>query len=218
MRLYANPDIKSDELLNQTTSTIASCSLIVHLQPSSEYRHREALTCVREILGQYRSRNRRHLMDRASDGKTIHRRGRVRLHHGPSSTKRSEFWAVRRRGSRADASSLADLYALNAHIQHDKGRLDVLFVNAGGASFAPLGEISEEQFDQTFSTNVKGVLFSVQKALPLIPDGGLIVLNASIVSVEGTLRISESTRRAKRQCALLHALGPATSRTVALMS
>ena len=94
------------------------------------------------------------------------------------------------KGVRADASKLADLDDLYAKIQQDKGRLDVLFVNAGGGSFAPLGQISEEQFDQTFNTNVKGVLFTVQKALPLIPDGGSIVLNASIVSVQGTPNFS----------------------------
>ena len=94
------------------------------------------------------------------------------------------------KGIRADASKLADLDALYAEIQKDKGRLDVLFVNAGGGSFAPLGQISEEQFDQTFDTNVKGVLFTVQKALPLIPDGGSVVLNASIVSVQGTPNFS----------------------------
>ena len=91
---------------------------------------------------------------------------------------------------RADASNLADLDALYARIQQEKGRLDVLFVNAGGGSFAPLGQITEEQFDQTFDTNVKGLLFTVQKALPLIPDGGSIVLNASIVSVQGVANFS----------------------------
>ena len=90
----------------------------------------------------------------------------------------------------ADASNLAELDALYERIQHGKGRLDVLFVNAGGGSFAPLGQITEEQFDQTFDTNVKGVLFTVQKALPLIPDGGAIVLNASIVSVQGNPNFS----------------------------
>ena len=89
------------------------------------------------------------------------------------------------KGIRADASSLAELDTLYAQIQQEKNRLDVLFVNAGGGSFAPLGEITEEQFDQVFNTNVKGVLFTVQKALPLIPNGGAIVLNASTVSVQG---------------------------------
>ncbi len=85
---------------------------------------------------------------------------------------------------RADASSLADLDMLFAQIQREKGRLDVAFANAGGGSFAPLGAITEEQFDQTFNTNVKGLLFTVQKALPLMPDGSAIVLNASIVSIK----------------------------------
>jgi NAD(P)-dependent dehydrogenase (short-subunit alcohol dehydrogenase family) len=90
----------------------------------------------------------------------------------------------------ADASRLTDLDALYQQIQHEKGRLDVLFVNAGGGSFAPIGQITEEQFDETFHTNVKGVLFTVQKVLPLIPDGGAIVLNASIVSVQGNPNFS----------------------------
>jgi NAD(P)-dependent dehydrogenase (short-subunit alcohol dehydrogenase family) len=94
------------------------------------------------------------------------------------------------RAVRADASSLTDLDALYTQIQQEKGRLDVLFVNAGVGSFAPIGQITEEQFDQTFNTNVKGVLFTVQKALPLIPDGGAIVLNASIVSVQGVPNFS----------------------------
>ncbi len=89
------------------------------------------------------------------------------------------------KGVRADASKMADLDSLYKQIRQERGNLDVLFVNAGGGSFASLGQITEEQFDETFNTNVKGVLFTVQKALPLIPNGGAIVLNASIVSVQG---------------------------------
>lgn len=89
------------------------------------------------------------------------------------------------KGIRADASKLDDLDALFAQIKEEKGRLDTVFVNAGGGSFAPLGSITEEHFDQIFDTNVKGLLFTVQKALPLIPDGGSIILNASIVSIKG---------------------------------
>jgi NAD(P)-dependent dehydrogenase (short-subunit alcohol dehydrogenase family) len=96
-----------------------------------------------------------------------------------------ETLGVQAKGFRADASKLADLDALYAQIQQEKGRLDVLFVNAGGGSFAPLGQITEQQFDETFNINVKGVLFTVQKALPLIPAGGAIVLNASISSAQG---------------------------------
>ncbi len=86
---------------------------------------------------------------------------------------------------RADASNLADLDRLYAQIKQEKGRLDVLFANAGGGEFAAIGSITEEHFDKTFNTNVKGLLFTVQKALPLIPNGGAIVLNASIVSIKG---------------------------------
>jgi NAD(P)-dependent dehydrogenase (short-subunit alcohol dehydrogenase family) len=95
-----------------------------------------------------------------------------------------ETLGAQAKGVRADASKLADLDALFAQIQQERGHLDV-FVNAGGGSSAPLGQITEEQFDDIFNTNVKGVLFTVQKALPLIPEGGAIVLNASIVSVQG---------------------------------
>jgi NAD(P)-dependent dehydrogenase (short-subunit alcohol dehydrogenase family) len=85
---------------------------------------------------------------------------------------------------RADASSLADLDRLYEQITKEKGRLDVLFANAGGGEFAAIGAITEEHFDKTFDTNVKGVVFTVQKALPLIPDGGAVILNASIVSMK----------------------------------
>lgn len=86
----------------------------------------------------------------------------------------------------ADASSLEDLDRMYAAIEGTKGRLDILFANAGGGALFPLGAISEEHFDQTFDTNVKGLLFTVQKALPLMPEGASIVLNASITSIKGT--------------------------------
>jgi NAD(P)-dependent dehydrogenase (short-subunit alcohol dehydrogenase family) len=104
---------------------------------------------------------------------------------------------------RADSSKLADLDRLFAQIQQEKGRLDVVFANAGGGSFAPLGSITEELYEQTFNTNVKGVLFTVQKALPLIPDGGSIILNASIVSQKGMAAFSvySATKAAVRSFA-----------------
>ncbi len=86
---------------------------------------------------------------------------------------------------RADVSNLDDLDKLFAHIQQGKGRLDIVFANAAVAIFAPIGSITEEQFDTMFNINVRGLLFTVQKALPLIPDGGSIILNASAVSVKG---------------------------------
>ena len=86
---------------------------------------------------------------------------------------------------RGDVSDLADLDRLIATIREQKGRLDILFANAGGGAFAPLGQVTEAQFDKYFDINVKGTLFTVQKALPLIPTGGAIVLNGSMVSIKG---------------------------------
>src|SRR5258706_4768965 len=80
---------------------------------------------------------------------------------------------------KADSSNLDDLDKLFAQIKRDKGRLDVVYANAGGGSFAPIGGITEEHFDQTFDTNVKGTLFTVQKALPLLPDGASIIMTSS---------------------------------------
>jgi NAD(P)-dependent dehydrogenase (short-subunit alcohol dehydrogenase family) len=77
-------------------------------------------------------------------------------------------------------ANLADLDRLFAQIKSEKGKIDIVFANAGGASFAPLGQITEEHYDALFNSNVKGVLFTVQKALPLLPDGASIILDASI--------------------------------------
>jgi NAD(P)-dependent dehydrogenase (short-subunit alcohol dehydrogenase family) len=88
-------------------------------------------------------------------------------------------------GIRADVSNSDDLDRLFLQITSDQGRLDVVFANAGIAKYAPLGQISEELYQSIFDINVKGVLFTVQKALPLIPRGGSIVLNASIVGSKG---------------------------------
>ena len=88
-------------------------------------------------------------------------------------------------GIRGDVSSLSDLDRLFAQIRRDKGRLDVLFANAGVARYAPLGTITEELYDSIFDINVKGLLFTVQKALGLMPDGASIILNASIVGSKG---------------------------------
>ena len=84
-----------------------------------------------------------------------------------------------------DVSKLDDLDRLFARIRTEKGRLDVLFANAGIAKYGRLGEISEEFFDSIFDINVKGVLFTVRKALPLMPDGAAIILNASVVGSKG---------------------------------
>jgi NAD(P)-dependent dehydrogenase (short-subunit alcohol dehydrogenase family) len=88
-------------------------------------------------------------------------------------------------GVQGDVSNLAHLDQLFAQIKREKGKLDIVFANAGAAKFAPLGTITEDVFDSVFDINVKGLLFTVQKALPLLPDGASIVLNASIVGSKG---------------------------------
>jgi NAD(P)-dependent dehydrogenase (short-subunit alcohol dehydrogenase family) len=88
-------------------------------------------------------------------------------------------------GVQGDVSNLADLDRLYATVKEKKGKIDVLFANAGIGELAPLGSITEEQFDKIFGINVRGLLFSVQKALPLFQDGGSIILNASIASIKG---------------------------------
>jgi NAD(P)-dependent dehydrogenase (short-subunit alcohol dehydrogenase family) len=88
-------------------------------------------------------------------------------------------------GVQGDVSSLGDLDRLFAQIQREKGTLDVVFANAGVATYAPLGKITEELYGSIFNINVKGLLFTVQKALPLLPDGASIILNASIVASKG---------------------------------
>jgi NAD(P)-dependent dehydrogenase (short-subunit alcohol dehydrogenase family) len=84
-----------------------------------------------------------------------------------------------------DVSNLADLDRLYATVKKQKGQINVLFANAGTIGAAPLGEISEEHFDKTFGINVKGLLFTVQKALPLFQDRGSIILNASVAASKG---------------------------------
>jgi NAD(P)-dependent dehydrogenase (short-subunit alcohol dehydrogenase family) len=93
-------------------------------------------------------------------------------------------------GIRADSSSLHDLDRVYARIAEATGRLDVLFANAGVGDLLPLGAITEEQFDRIFGTNVKGVLFTVQKALPLLKEGASIILMGSTASVQGSERFS----------------------------
>ena len=85
----------------------------------------------------------------------------------------------------ADSSNLADLDRVYNIIKEQKGRLDVLFVSAGVSEPAPLGSITEEHFDNIFNLNVKGVLFTVQKALPIFTDGGSIIINGSSLSIKG---------------------------------
>ncbi|MDR6353243.1 SDR family oxidoreductase [Pantoea sp. SORGH_AS_0659] len=93
-------------------------------------------------------------------------------------------------GIRADAAVLSDLDNVYAEIAKQAGRLDILFANAGGGDMLPLGAITEEHFDRIFGTNVRGVLFTVQKALPLLSDNASVILTSSTTSVQGTAGFS----------------------------
>src|SRR5712671_1586311 len=89
-------------------------------------------------------------------------------------------------GVQGDVAKLADLDRLYETVGKAKGRIDIIFANAGVGEFVPFGEVSEEHFDTLFNINVKGAFFAVQKALPLLNDGGSIILTGSIASVKGT--------------------------------
>jgi NAD(P)-dependent dehydrogenase (short-subunit alcohol dehydrogenase family) len=104
---------------------------------------------------------------------------------------------------RGDVARLGDLDRIYAQIGEEKRRLDIVFANAGIGELIPLGSITEEHFDSTFNVNVKGLVFTVQKALPLMPNGGAIVLNASIASLKGlpAFSIYSATKAAVRSFA-----------------
>jgi NAD(P)-dependent dehydrogenase (short-subunit alcohol dehydrogenase family) len=86
-------------------------------------------------------------------------------------------------GVDCDASRLADLDALYEQVAADAGRIDVLVANAGGGGLSPLGQVTEEEFDETFATNAKGVFFTVQKALPLLTEGASVILTGSTAGI-----------------------------------
>jgi len=106
-------------------------------------------------------------------------------------------------GVRGDMSNLADIDRLYDAVQQQHAQIDVIFANAGGGSFAPLGAITEEHYQQTFDTNVKGVLFTVQKALPLLRDGASVILTSSVTAITGTAAFSvySATKAAVRNFA-----------------
>ena len=89
-------------------------------------------------------------------------------------------------GVQGDVAQSADLDRLYEAIANVTGRIDIVFANAGVGEFAPFGAVTEEHFDKLFNINVRGTLFTVQKALPLLKDGGSIILNGSVASVKGT--------------------------------
>jgi NAD(P)-dependent dehydrogenase (short-subunit alcohol dehydrogenase family) len=106
-------------------------------------------------------------------------------------------------GVRGDMANLADIDRLYDAVQQRHAQIDVIFANAGGGEFAPLGAISEDHYASTFDTNVKGVLFTVQKALPLLRDGASVILTASTTSIQGTPAFSvySATKAAVRSFA-----------------
>jgi NAD(P)-dependent dehydrogenase (short-subunit alcohol dehydrogenase family) len=106
-------------------------------------------------------------------------------------------------GVQGDIASPCDLDYLFERIAAERGRIDILFANAGIGEFLALGAITEAHFDKTFDVNVKGTLFTVQKALPLMPQGASIVLNASMVSVKGlpAFSVYSATKAALRSFA-----------------
>jgi NAD(P)-dependent dehydrogenase (short-subunit alcohol dehydrogenase family) len=106
-------------------------------------------------------------------------------------------------GVQGDVSKPADLDRLYEAVRREKGHLDILFANAGLGEFSPLGEITAAHFDRLFDTNVKGLLFTVQKALPLLREGGSIILNASIVASKGlpAFSVYSATKAAVRSFA-----------------
>lgn len=103
----------------------------------------------------------------------------------------------------SDVSNLSDLDRLYDTIQKDGKAIDILFANAGGGEFATIGDITEEHYDKTFNINVKGLLFTVQKALPNFSDGGSIILNASVASTKGipAFSVYSATKAAVRSFA-----------------
>jgi NAD(P)-dependent dehydrogenase (short-subunit alcohol dehydrogenase family) len=89
-------------------------------------------------------------------------------------------------GVQGDVAKMADLDRLYETVGKVKGRIDIIFANAGVGEFVPFGKVSEEHFDKLFNINVKGALFTVQKGLPLLNDGGSIILTGSVASTKGT--------------------------------
>jgi len=106
-------------------------------------------------------------------------------------------------GVKGDAANLEDLDRLYDTVKKEKGKIDILFASAGRGDFGPIGEVTEKHFDEIFDLNVRGTLFTVQKALPLFNDGGSIILNGSIVAVKGfpSLGVYNASKAAVRSFA-----------------
>jgi Enoyl-(Acyl carrier protein) reductase len=139
----------------------------------------------------------------------LRRRRRLCLYHGAPPEKLDD--AVNEIGDsvsgvQGDVANLADLDRLY-EIVKAKGRIDIVFANAGLGEFAPLEGVTEEHFDKIFKHQREGALFAVQKALPILNDGGSIILTGSVASAKGTLR-SRFTERARPPYGISYADGP----------
>src|SRR5207249_5935955 len=111
----------------------------------------------------------------------------------------------------ADVTKLTEVDKLYSEVSKNLGKIDVLFVNAGVAKFAPLAETSESLYDEQFDTNIKGAYFTIQKALPLLNDGASIILNTSVADRKGTAGASaySATKAALRSLARTAEIGRA---------
>ena len=115
-------------------------------------------------------------------------------------------------GIEGDVANLADLDRLFQVVKDEAGAIDILFANAGLGEFAGLGEITEDHFDRTFDVNVKGTLFTVQKALPLLKDGGSIILAGSTAALTGIPAFSVYSASERQQSVASPGAGSSTSR------
>jgi len=144
---------------------------------------------VSKLQGKVASHHRRHHRDRICRGEAVCQRGCLRLHHRPppeGARRCGQKPGSNVAGVQGDISKLTDLDRLHETIKAKDKKIDILFANAGVAEFAALGSITEEHFDKLFNINVKGTLFTVQKILPLMNDGGSIILTGSVASTKGT--------------------------------
>ncbi len=146
----------------------------------------------REDNGKATRQSRRHygryLRDGPGYGEALRRGRGIRFYHGTAQGQLDQVVkAIGKNvtGVQGDASNLADLDRLYETVKREKGRVDILFASAGAGELGPIGSITEEQFDRTFGLNVRGTLFTVQKALPLFNEGGSIILNGSIAGIKG---------------------------------
>jgi NAD(P)-dependent dehydrogenase (short-subunit alcohol dehydrogenase family) len=126
-----------------------------------------------------------------------------------SSTPRRRPSAPRSPRSRGDVTNPADLDRIYAQTGRERGRVDIVFANAGAADRAPFGSITEEHLDKVVGTNVKGLVFTAQKAVPLMPDGGTIILTGSGSAIKAW-PARASTRPRRRPSGRSRAPGPPT--------